>query len=318
MSVLIPPLATFFVYGLAALVLGWLFTRADMRELVKNRMRKTLAGTRPRERSILRQDLGKEDWLQNLVKKLSPAESLERLFYQANIKMPITVFVLTSLILAFLGFGLVNLTTQLFGVSLVMGGLAGLSPLFVVRVKANARMAVFQRQLPDALDLIGRALRAGHGFNTGMRMVADEFDDPLGPEFLKTMEEINIGVSPELALRNLTDRVNCPDLMFFTVSVNIQRETGGNLSEIVNNIAGLVRDRFKLQGQIKTLSAEGRLSAWVLLALPFFAALALSFLNPNYMKVLITHPLGKKMLMTSGGIMLMGIFVVRRLIKIEV
>ena len=144
-------------------------------------------------------------------------------------------------------------------------------------------MKKFERQFPEALDLMARSLRAGHAFSGGLQMVAQEFDDPMGAEFLRVMNEINYGSPVDQALKNLTHRIDVKDLTFFTVSVIMQRETGGNLAAILESIARLVRERFKLQGKIRALSAEGKLSAIILLALPFFVALALSIINPTYL-----------------------------------
>ncbi len=154
-------------------------------------------------------------------------------------------------------------------------------------------MAKFERQLPEGLDLIARSLRAGHAFTLGMRMAADEYDDPLGPELKLALDEINFGISVEEALKDLAERIDCPDLRYFIVSVILQRETGGNLAEILENISSLIRERFKFRGKVKALSAEGKLSAIILLALPFFVFLALRFTSPEYIETLFTDPIGK-------------------------
>ena len=164
-------------------------------------------------------------------------------------------------------------------------------------------MKKFQRQLPDALELIARALRAGHAFSSGMKLAADEFDDPLGPEFAETLDEVNFGISVSDALKNLSSRIDCPDLKYFVVSVILQRETGGNLAEIIDSMAHLIRERFKLQGRIRVLAAEGKFSAIILLLLPFFVVVALRFVRPDYMTTLVTDPIGK--VMASAGVFLM-------------
>lgn len=179
-------------------------------------------------------------------------------------------------------------------------------------------MKKFQGQLPDALELIARALRAGHAFSSGMKLVAEEFNDPLGPEFGETLDEINFGISVSDALKNLSRRVDCPDLKYFVVSVILQRETGGNLAEIIDTIAHLIRERFKLHGRIRILSAEGKLSGIILLILPFFIVVALRFLNPDYMTTLVTDPIGKVMASIGAFLMSMGVLVMKRMINIRV
>ena len=166
-------------------------------------------------------------------------------------------------------------------------------------------MRKFERQLPDALDLVARSLRAGHAFSGGLQMVADEFDDPLGIEFQRTVAQINFGLSTEQALKALANRVDCPDLKFFAVSVIIQRESGGNLAEILENISSLIRGRFKLRGKIRTLTAEGKLSAAILIGIPFFIAFALSFINPEYIRVLFTDATGK--ILVAAALIMMGL-----------
>ena len=179
-------------------------------------------------------------------------------------------------------------------------------------------MRKFERQLPDALDLVARSLRAGHAFSGGLQMVADEFDDPLGTEFQRTVAQINLGVSIEQALKNLADRVDCPDLKFFAVSVIIQRESGGNLAEILESISSLIRERFRLRGKIRTLTAEGKLSAGILVGIPFFVAFALSFMNPDYVRVLSTDPTGKILVAVALIMMGIGIAWMKKMITLKV
>jgi len=191
-------------------------------------------------------------------------------------------------------------------------------PILYLQKLRTSRMDRFQTQLPEALDLMSRALKAGHTFGGAMRMVADEFEDPIGSEFRTTIDEINFGMDVDRAMANLQNRVDVTDLKFFIVSINIQRETGGNLAEIISNIASLVRERFVLFGKIKVLSAEGRISAILLASLPFFISGALYMLNPEYMSRLWTTELGRTM--TWGAIIAMsvGIVVMRKMVKIKV
>ncbi len=318
-SLLLPALLMFLgVFILSLLLMKRSNTEYEARETAKSRLKTAMSEKDPQgELSIVRKDI-REDWLQRLVVALSPAGHIERSLTQAKVKIPITVFVLTILLFAVGGFLLgQNFSTH--KIAAPACGFAGMQlPILWLRRRRNKRMGKFERQLPDALDLVARALKAGHGFNSGLRMVADEYDDPIGPEFQKTLEEINIGVPQDVALHNLTQRVDCPDLMFFVVSVNIQRETGGYLSEIMSNMASLVRERFKLHGRIRILSAEGRLSAWILLGLPVVAALAMQAINPKYMEVLYTTQRGNSMLMVSGTMMFLGVIVIKRLVRIRV
>jgi tight adherence protein B len=184
--------------------------------------------------------------------------------------------------------------------------------------KKKKRMNKFYEQLPDALELISRALKAGHAFSGGLKLVADEFPDPIGPEFAETIAEINFGVSVPDALKHFANRVDCSELKYFVVSVCIQRETGGNLTEILDTLAYLIRERFKLRGKIRTLSAEGKFSAAVLLILPIFMFIAIYFINPSYMNTLLIEPIGKIMLFCSCVLMVIGAIVMKKMIDIKV
>lgn len=213
------------------------------------------------------------------------------------------------------------------GAGMVLSGVAaalslaaagGYLPLFLLRRAARKRTAALERQLPDVLDLVARALRAGHAFAGALRLAADEFPDPMGPELRTVVEEVNLGLDLDVALAALTRRFDLPDLTFFVVSVAIQRDTGGNLAEIVNTIARLVRERFKLHGKVRVLSAEGRLSAGILLALPFLVALAIFALNRGYLGLLAEHPLGRAMVALALGMMAVGVLIIRKMVAIKV
>jgi tight adherence protein B len=245
-------------------------------------------------------------------------ERLDRLRYQANATYPAGFFILLSFLFAgtgFLGFYLLKISLML---SVILGICAGGTPLFYLKIKKNLRMKKFQAQLPESLDLMARSLRAGHAFSTGMKLAADEFEDPLGTEFTIVLDEINFGLGVPDALKNLVNRVDCKDLTFFVIAVILQRETGGNLADIMQNIAHLIRERFKLYGKIRTLAAEGKLSMYVLLALPFFVGGALMVVNKPYIMTLFTEPAGKIMCGVALFMMLVGAYVMRRMVNIEV
>ena len=179
-------------------------------------------------------------------------------------------------------------------------------------------MAKFEKQLPEALDLIARALKAGHAFSSGMKLSADEFPDPLGTYFEETLDEINFGISVADALKNLTTRVDCPDLRFFVVSVILQRETGGNLAEIIEGLAHLIRERFKFRGKVKTLSAEGRLSGKILVAVPLLLFVVLYIINPDYAGTLIVDSVGRLMMIIAFFMTVFAWLVIRRIVSIDV
>jgi tight adherence protein B len=257
-------------------------------------------------------------WFNRMLENMKLAANLRRLIRQADAKGTPGTYMLASALLGLAGLYAAALATGNPLGSAVIAYVCGSLPVFMLKRKKAKRMERFTQQLPEALDLMTRALKAGHTFNGAMRMVADEFDDPIGAEFRQTLEEINYGKDADQSLTDLLHRVDCPDLKFFVVSVNIQRETGGNLAEIISNIARLVRERFELFGQVRVLSAEGRMSAMILTALPFVVASALYIINPEYMSLLYKEELGRAMAMGAVVSMTLGIFVIRRMIRITI
>jgi tight adherence protein B len=151
-----------------------------------------------------------------------------------------------------------------------------------------------------------------------MRLAADEFDDPIGPEFAETLDEINFGLSVPDALKNLAKRIDCSEIRYFVVGVTLQRETGGNMAELLRILSYLIREKFKFQGKVRTLAAEGKLSAIVLVALPFFIAGWLHFSNPKYLSTLFIDPIGRVMMIGAGLMIIIGIIVMKKMVTIEV
>jgi tight adherence protein B len=179
-------------------------------------------------------------------------------------------------------------------------------------------MKMFERQLPEALQLVSRALRSGHAFSVGLKLVGDETADPIGIEFRRVFDEISMGVALPQALQNMTDRLDCVDLRFFVTSVLVQRETGGNLAEIIDSLAVMIRKRFELHLKVRALSAEGRFSAIILFALPIVVGGVLYKMNPDYMSTLFTDPMGQKMLMGGSFLMVTGAIIMKRMVAIKV
>ncbi len=204
------------------------------------------------------------------------------------------------------------------GLALLVGGSVAFLPLFWIMLRRRGRLKKFGTQLPDALELVARALRAGHSLAAGLNLVAHEMTEPISKEFGRVFEEPNLGIPMEDALENMTLRIPNLDLRFFATAVILQRQTGGDLAEILDKIGELIRERFKIWGQIQALTGEGRLSGIVLLALPPVLFLAVYRLNPDYVSVLFTDPMGKKML--AGGLLMqvLGAVAIRKIIDIKV
>jgi tight adherence protein B len=230
--------------------------------------------------------------LNEVLRRITLMEKLNKLLYQSNAKYKAGFYLILSVLIGVSVYLVVNLLGYAYYVS-IPAGIAGLvSPFLYLKRKKKKRMAKFMAQLPEALDLVARSMKAGHAFSTGLKLASEEFDDPLGPEFDVALDEINFGVAVPDALRKMTHRVDCPDLNFFVVAVILQRETGGNLAEIIENIASLIRERFVFFGKVRTLAAEGVLSMWVLILLPFGIVGALTVMNPHISPHCLKKPWG--------------------------
>jgi len=191
-------------------------------------------------------------------------------------------------------------------------------PFFWLIWKQKKRLNNFASQMPDAMELIARALRAGHSLASGLHVVAEEMPAPICKEFARVYEEQNLGIQLEDAMMSMTKRVPNLDLRFFVTSVMIQRQTGGDLAEILDRIGYIVRERFKILGQVKALSAEGRLSGVVLIALPICLFLMMIYLKPDYISMLWTEPVGVKMSIGALVLMLIGAVVIKKIVDIKV
>jgi len=216
----------------------------------------------------------------------------------------------------------VALPITLFTGYFIFGCLAGLAvavlPIIFLVGKRNSRMDKFEEQLPEALDVIVRALKAGYPFSQTLKLVSNEMDDPIASEFYLASAELNYGYDTRIALLNLLDRMPSVNMMAVVTSVSIQNETGGNLAEVLTNISAVIRGRFRLRRKVKTLSAEGRLSAWVLILIPFVLIAALQLTNPTYFPMIFEDPLGKKIIIFTLIMMFLGILWIRKIIRIDV
>jgi len=192
------------------------------------------------------------------------------------------------------------------------------TPLLWLSRKASQRRRAFEDKLPEALDYISRALRAGQSLSSAIGLLGKEFPDPIGQEFKTVSDEMTFGIPFKDAIGQLADRVQSPDLNFFVISLLIQHETGGNLTELLDGLAKTMRERVKLRGKVRTLSSEGRASAWVLGSMPFVLAGILWLINRAYISVLWTTPQGLTLLLIGGGLMALGLLVINRIIKIKV
>lgn len=257
--------------------------------------------------------------LERILLRMPRAHQLDRLILQANLDWTVSRVILTCATMGLAGLLLVSsllhqpvLTSALVAVAMAA------TPLFYLQRRRARRLTKLEHQLPDALDLLTRALRAGHAFGSGLQMIGQEMAEPIASEFRFVHDEINFGVSLEQALTNLSVRVPITDLRYFVVAVLIQRESGGNLTEVLANLSRLIRQRLKLFWHIRILSAEGRLSAWVLGAMPFVLAALMNLFNPAFMSPLWTDPIGIAIVRNMLLLMAFGIFLLRKITRIRV
>jgi tight adherence protein B len=198
------------------------------------------------------------------------------------------------------------------------GAVASLLPLMYVNKKRNARLAELEEQLPDALDFLARSMRAGHAFSISLEMVGEEIHDPLGQEFRALFNEQNLGASLERSLESFGRRVPLPDVRFFSSAVLLQRQTGGNLSEILNRLSHIIRERFRLKGQVKAVSAHGRMTATILTILPLATLAGLILTSPGYLDPLLNDATGRKLVAAGILAQIIGNFFIRKIIRIRV
>jgi tight adherence protein B len=263
-------------------------------------------------------DAGPLPALERMITGTERGSSFSRWIEQSGMKVSISGVLLVATVCGALGALLVTMATRS-----PMGIPAGFAigfalPFMFLKFKRTKRLRAFEEMFPEALDLIARALKAGHAFATGLKMAADELSEPVGPEFRKTFDEQNFGLPLKDALENLTLRIPILDVRFFATAVLIQRETGGNLSEILENLAHVVRERFKILRQVRVYTAHGRLTGYVLLALPAVLSIALSFINPEHMNMLFREHMGQILLMVAIGMQIAGYIWIRQVVKIEV
>ncbi len=244
--------------------------------------------------------------------------NLQNTLRQADLNISVYRFVIYSMIGGFIAGLILFFFTRSLMAMLIMAVVGMAAPFFWASNKRRRRFYKFLEQLPDALELMVRSLQAGHSFSSALQMVATEMPDPIAREFAKTYEEQNLGLNIKSALENLIERVPILDLKLCVTAVLIQREIGGNLSEVLRNISHTIRERFRIQGEIRTKSAQARLSGYIVSALPFFLFFWINIVNPGYMKTLYDHPNGVYILGTGVVMQIVGWLIIRKIVDIEI
>ena len=280
-----------------------------------------LSATRDRtpQTQLLRQRMLSElPFMERFLETVPRVRALDRALLQSGLDWTVSKVLLACLVL-----GVAGLMAMAMGAhqpwlfSAAAGAVLGATPLMYVYYVRGKRMEKLERQLPEALDLMIRALRAGHAFSSALKMAGEELSAPIAGEFATVHDEVNFGVSLEQALGHLSERVPLTDLRYFVVAVLIQRESGGNLTEILSNLSQLMRERLKLMGKVRVLSSEGRMSAWILCVMPFFLAGVMNMVNPGFMSPLWKDPIGIAIIKYMLSLMLIGILIMRKIVKIR-
>ncbi|MDD2933208.1 MAG: type II secretion system F family protein [Methylotenera sp.] len=307
------------VLFLEGVYLAWNAYKGPEVKRIEKRLQAMSAGAHQKNSSLVKQRLlSQTPGIEQLLLQIPRIHQLDRLIMQSGLNLSVAKFIGLMLLAVATGVVIALLLRLPVFAVVIIGSVAGLLPLLYMQGAKHNRMIAIEQQLPDALDLMGRAMTAGHAFPSALQMVGGEMPEPIASEFRIVFDEINYGISTQEALVNLTTRVPSTDLSYFVIAVLIQRETGGNLAELLGNISGLIRARLKLLGTVRVLSAEGRLSAWILTLLPFALGFVLQLMNPKFLSVLWTDPIGQKMVGAALLLMVVGIFAMWRITKIRV
>lgn len=320
---LLTAIATFLIVGCITFVL-WLTIGGGAKDDV---IRQRLEAVRQAERrgnvspevQILRDEmLSTVPALNRVLSRWSWAGALQKFIGQAGLTVKPAKVLMTIVVLGALAY----LTAGAMYHSPVISAMAALGaavlPLVAIAIKRGRRMSQFEEHLPEALDLLGRAVRAGHSFTTGLELIAQECAEPISGEFRSTFEEQNLGLPLRDSLLNMTERVPLVDVRLLVTALLIQKETGGNLAEILDELSRVIRERFRIYREVRVKTAQGRLTAGILIALPLIMLAALGAVNPGYVKVLFDDPTGRMMLIVAGSMQAFGSFLLWRIVNIEV
>jgi tight adherence protein B len=309
--------------GALLAALGGLKFYDKRRQLQVRAVLKTNSGEAPRSQTKILKDLPGEDPrpVERILNYFNLSGRAEAAIKQAGLDWTVerllAAMAMSGVAGGFLGAVFLKSLSTLTAVMLT-GGLGLLLPYLFVLRKRSKRMAAFEEQLPDALDFLARSMRAGHAFSISLEMMSEEMPDPVGMEFRTLFNEQNLGAPIELALKNLTERVPLLDVRFFGSAVMIQRQTGGNLSEILARLAYVIRERFRLKGQVRAASAHGRMTAGILTAMPVCTMFALLVVAPGYLQGMAADPDGRNMIAGCIVAQVIGNLCIRKIIRIKV
>jgi len=292
------------------------------RELLRERLADAIrasAHSADADVQLAREELMSEiPWVNRVLLKLQVTSKLKQIIDQADSNITVMRLVLFSLTAGVLAALAVSMLEESYLLMALFGLIATALPFLHILSKRKKRLNKFLQLLPDALDLMSRGLSAGHAFTEALQMVSSEMPEPISMEFRKTYEEQNLGLSLKLALENLVQRIPLLDLRMCVTAVMIQRETGGNLSELLEKVAHTIRERFRIMEDLKTMTLSSRWSAWLLCGLPIFLAIYVTLMNPGYMDVMWKDPRGHWLLAAAAIMQVLGILMVQKIMKIRI
>ncbi|MBX9600976.1 MAG: type II secretion system F family protein [Bryobacteraceae bacterium] len=309
------------------MALWLLFTRAAKSadvDKIKNRLvgvpKAKAAAKKAGEPQLIQRDQAMGLVVQRLMQKYQLQQKVHDLLEQAGLKWQPARFIHTCLGLFLGGFGAswVMLPSNLRILCWVVAVAAGAGPVLFAMQKRGARLKRFEELFPDALEFVSRSMRAGHAFSVSLEMIHREFQEPIAGEFRRTFEEHNLGLPLDFALQKLAKRVPLLDCHFFVSAVLLQKRTGGNLAEILDKLAYVIRERFKLRGRIRAVSAHGKMTGYALTAIPMAVAVLMFFVNPEYVTFFFTDEVGNLMAGAAVGLQLIGYAVIKKIVNIEV
>jgi len=256
--------------------------------------------------------------LNRILSRVNIATRIDRRLRQADMKIPVGTFLLLSLVLFSVGIVAGRLLHWPTILSVVVGTALLAIPNIIVDIKRRRRLKRFMNHFPEALEMFARSLRAGHSFTGAIQLVAQEMPDPIAPEFSKVFEEQNLGIPLRQALIGMTERIDILDVKFFVTAILIQRETGGNLAEIIDKIAYVIRERFRVQGQLKIFTAQARISGFILSLLPIGVAVIIGIMNPKYLEPLWFERTGRIMIAVAVTLQILGMLAIRKIMRIKI
>lgn len=320
----LPAIVLFVVVGLGvlslALVWEWWRDRRQRKEITQRLegMASGQGGPDPFGELFRDNKLSEVTWMEPLVARLPHTRDLQHLLEQADVTWRVGTFFLLT-IGAAVAMGMAGYVVgRLWFVGIAAAGFGASLPYIYVRRRKTKRLEAFEEFFPEAIDLLGRAIRAGHAFSTGLQMVGEESPEPLAGEFRRVFEEQKFGLAIEDSLLALADRIDLVDMRIFVTALMVQREVGGNLAEILDKISYTIRERFTIQRQVRVYTAQGRFTGYLLAVLPIGVGFLIWMLNHEYMMILFREPTGRLMISLAALLQIMGFFVIRKIIHIEV